>query len=424
MAVYENLTKEQLIAELTKLSQRINELEKIKAECEATHKELLKTKSTYQGLFEFAPDAIVVVNHDGLMVQVNKQAERLFGYSREELLEKPVEILMPERFRQVHVEYRKGYFAEPRLRSMGTGLGLCGKRKDGSEFFPDIALGPLEIENELFVVAIIRDITKHKLAEEAALQLSAIVNSSDDAIIGETPEGLIFSWNAGAEKVYGYSAQEVMGRSISLLIPHGWSDELPDLLEKLRGGEHVKHYETVRVKKDGQLIHVSLTLSPIIDAAGAVIGISTVARDITELKEIEEKMRREKEFSERLISSSLDGILAFDQNCRYTVWNPAMEGISGVTKEQVLDKCAFDVFPILKKAEEGQCFTEALAGRTGIIKDRPYVAPGTGREGFYEAHYSPLLNEAGAVIGGLSVIRDTTERKRAEEEIKKYASQL
>jgi PAS domain S-box-containing protein len=155
MTTYEDLTKEQLIKDLIKLRQRINELERIKDRHERTREELIRTRSMYQGLFEFAPAAILVVNRDGRIVRTNAQAERLFGYEREEMLDKLVEHLMPERFRQRHQEQRQGYFHNPRIRPMGTGLELNGRRKDGTEFPVDISLGPLEIEKDIFVVSVI-----------------------------------------------------------------------------------------------------------------------------------------------------------------------------------------------------------------------------------------------------------------------------
>ncbi len=166
MATREDRSKEQLINDLIKLSQRINELEKIRDQHEKTYEELTRTKAMYHGLFEFSPDAIVVVARDGHLVQVNAQAERLFGYGRDEMLDKPVEILMPERFSQRHIGYRQSYFGKPRVRPMGMGLELYGKRKDGSEFPLDISLGPLEIEKDIFVVSVARDISRRKQMEE------------------------------------------------------------------------------------------------------------------------------------------------------------------------------------------------------------------------------------------------------------------
>ncbi len=166
MEAYEDLSKEQLINNLTKLQQRINELERTQDQHERFQEELIRTRAMYQGLFEFAPDAILVANRDGRIVQINGQAERLFGYGRDETLDKPVEILVPERFRQEHIAQRRGYYHNPRVRPMGTGLGLYGQRKDGSEFPVDISLGPLEIEKELLVVIVIRDVSGPRQMEE------------------------------------------------------------------------------------------------------------------------------------------------------------------------------------------------------------------------------------------------------------------
>src|SRR5260370_11376281 len=136
----------------------------------------------------------------------------------------------------------------------------------------------------------IRDLTKRKQVHEAQLQLAAIVESSDGAITGESLEGLITSWNRGAERIYGYIAEEVLGKPIVLLVPPEREDEVPALLEKVRRGERVEHYETVRMRKDGRRIHISLTLSPIKDKADLITGASAVARDITEHKRTQEQV--------------------------------------------------------------------------------------------------------------------------------------
>ena len=123
-----------------------------------------------------------------------------------------------------------------------------------------------------------------------------------------------------------------------------------------------------------------------------------------------------------MINSSVDGILAYDDKCRCTIWNPGMERISGVGREQALGECALDAFPFLKKAEESKYFCEALAGRTVVARDRPYVVPETEGRGFFEGHYSPLRDASGDIIGGLAIMRDVTSRKRAEEELQKSKS--
>ncbi|MGH9968765.1 MAG: hybrid sensor histidine kinase/response regulator [Pyrinomonadaceae bacterium] len=129
-------------------------------------------------------------------------------------------------------------------------------------------------------------------------------------------------------------------------------------------------------------------------------------------------------FLTQLLDASVEGILAFDRDCRYTAWNRAMECISGLNRETVLGKCAFDVFPFLKETGEDKCFYAALAGETATSENRPYTVPETGREGFFKGYYSPVLNHQSEVIGGIAVIHDITERKRAEEEAQKAHRRL
>lgn len=152
--------------------------------------------------------------------------------------------------------------------------------------------------------------------------------------------------------------------------------------------------------------------------------LARAIRYAVERKRVQEELVRQKEFSERLINSSMDGILAFDQECRYTLWNPAMERISGVPKEQVLGQRAFDVFPFLLEIGEDEYFHAALAGRSVVATDRPFYVPETGRTGFFEGYYSPIRDEVGQVVGGLAIIRDITERKRAEAEREKLIAEL
>ena len=232
-------------------------------------------------LLEAAPDAIVVTKQDGRIVLVNTQTERLFGYPREELLGQKVEVLLPQRVRRRHTKNRAAYFSHPSVRPMGTGLELYARRKDGTEFPVDVSLSPLETGGETLVSGFIRDITERKRSEELVSHLAAIVQTSDDAIIGKSLDGTILSWNPGAERLYGYKAEEVIGRPMALLVPPDRTDEFARIMKGLRHGKHIEHYETTRLHKDGHRIEISVTISPVKDRAGAVVGASVIARDIT-----------------------------------------------------------------------------------------------------------------------------------------------
>jgi PAS domain S-box-containing protein len=241
---------------------------------------------------------MVIVDRAGRIVLVNSQTEKLFDYARQDLVGQPVEILIPERFRNEHPAHRHDYFRDPKTRYMGSALELSGRRRNGSEFPVEISLSPLDTEEGVLVSSTIRDVTERRKAEELRSRLAAIVDSSNDAIIGKSLDGTITSWNKGAERVFGYAAAEVIGRHISVLLPPGWDSEESAIVARLKRGERIEPFETVRQRKDGRTIDISVTISPIHDSRGNITGVSKAARDISDRKRAEEALNRAKDVAE------------------------------------------------------------------------------------------------------------------------------
>ncbi|HEX8556529.1 MAG TPA: PAS domain S-box protein [Pyrinomonadaceae bacterium] len=249
---------------------------------------LRESEERYRLLVELSPDAVTIAC-DEKLAYVNAAGVKLFGAaSAEELIGRPVwDLVHPDYREMVSGRFRKT--VEEREISPLVEQQLV--RLDGEVIDINVTSIPSSYQGRPAVQAIIRDITESKRAEAARSRLAAIVESSEDAIIGKMLNGTITSWNRGAEKLYGYRAEEAIGRHISLHVPPERLDEVPAILESIRRGQSVSVYETVRVKKNGEAIHVSLTVSPIRDAAGEITGASSVAKDITERKRAAEALR-------------------------------------------------------------------------------------------------------------------------------------
>ena len=273
--------------------------------------ELVAITLLSNAVLEAIPDAVAAVNQSGVIIQVNSQAEALFGYTRDELIGQKIEMLVPERQRPQHHTHREHFHQQPKIRRMGSGLDLYGRRRDGSEFPVEISLSPITTNTGTIVLSAIRDITHRKRIEEelrrtseeldrrktrelrdSQNRLALIVDSSQDAIIGKTLDGIVTHWNKGAEEMYGYTPQEIIGRPVSTLAPPEKAEEIEGILQKVRRGERVEYFESVRVTKDQRKLHVSISVSPIRDIDGKIVGASTIARNITLQKKTEDQLRQ------------------------------------------------------------------------------------------------------------------------------------
>jgi PAS domain S-box-containing protein len=337
-------------------------------------------------LLETLPDAVVAVDHHGTIVQVNSQAQDLFGYDRNELIGHKVEMLVPESYRSRHHSHRQNFAEAPKTRRMAADLDLYGRRRDGSEFPVEISLSPVSAVNGVFVLSAIRDISDRKrIAEELRRaneelhrrtaeqlgeyrsKLASIIDSSEDAIITKELNGIVASWNKGAEHMYGYAPEEVIGKHISLLTPSDRPDEISGILQKIAEGESVEHYESVRVTKDGRHLNVSISVSPLRDALGEIVGASAIVRDITTQKRTEGQLRQAQKME---AIGRLAGGVAHDFNNILGIINASTEFL-----RDRIDPAAepsLYVENIKKASDRGRSLTKQLLAfsRTSAIQPR------------------------------------------------------
>jgi PAS domain S-box-containing protein len=231
-----------------------------------------------------AADAIITISATGIVLSYNKAAERVFGYSAEEMLGTNIARLMPSPYSNEHDSYLRNYLTTGKARVIGIGRETTGRRKSGEEFPIDLSVSEVSIGEERTFTGIVRDLSDRKKAEGQQAFLASLVESSVDAIIGKDLEGRIVSWNNSAEALYGYSAEEMIGQHISKIVPDEQLAELNIISQRLVEEKRVVRVDTVRLARSGRRIDVSLSISPIVDRYGQVIGLSSISRDITELK--------------------------------------------------------------------------------------------------------------------------------------------
>ena len=248
--------------------------------------------------------------------------------------------------------------------------------------------------------------------------LAAIIHDSDDAIATKTLDGVVTSWNRGAERIFGYTAAEIVGRPITMLFPPDRLGEETEFLLRLSRGEHIDHYETVRRRKDGRLIDISVTLSPLRDEAGTIVGVSKIARDITLRKRAEAVLREQLEFWRVALASIGDGVIVTDAARQVIFINHEAEVLTGWSGNAAAGRPLADVFVIIhegtRKPVEGPV-DRAMADRTAVqLASHAALVSRDGRVRPIDDCAAPILAADGTVVGAVLVFRDAAERRRVE----------
>ncbi|MFA6971002.1 MAG: PAS domain S-box protein [Gallionella sp.] len=378
---------------------------------------LIKANAYARSLIEASLDPLVTISLEGKITDVNKATEKATGRSRAELIGEDFSYYFTEPDKA-----RAGYrqvFAEGFVTDYP--LALCHSDGHVTDVLYNASVYRDEAGKVLGVFAAARDITERKRAAATLTQLAAIVESTNDAIIGKTTDGIITSWNKGAEKIYGYTADEIIGKPITFLAPSSRHAEIQGFLGKIRNGLTVANYESERIRKDGAVIQVALTLSPIRDALGNISGISTIARDITEKKRMEQALHQASVYNRSLIEASQDPLVTISAEGKITDVNRATEKATGRSRAELTDTDFSDYFTEPDKARAG--YRQVFAN--GFVTDYPLVlrhSDGHVTDVLYNA--SVYRDEAGAVLGVFAAARDITKRKKAEEVLRQSEEAL
>jgi len=359
-------------------------------------------------IVDSSDDAIISKDLNGFVTSWNLSAERIFGYTASEMIGVSITKLIPaeraEEEAQILPKIRRGervaHFQTRRITKQGRLVDVS------------LTVSPIKdvSGNVIGVSKIARDITGLKNNIEKSLILSAIVDSTDDAIISKNLNGIITSWNPSAQRIFGYLPEEIIGQLVLKLIPPDRQDEETLILSRLRKGERVKYFHTKRLTKSGKLIDVSLTISPVKDDQGRIIGVSKIARDITDLIEAQ----KQSAMLSAIVSHSDDAIISKDLSSIVTSWNSSAERLFGYTAEEMIGQSIVKLIPSDHLEEEPQIIASIRSGqRVHHFETKRKTKYGKLLD--VSLTISPVMDVAGRVIGVSKIARDITDKKQEEQ---------
>jgi PAS domain S-box-containing protein len=354
-------------------------------------------------------DAIIGKDLNGTITSWNQAAERIFGYTAADAIGQSIRLIVPADLQ--HEE-------DDVMRRVRAGEGIdhyqtVRRAKSGKVVQISLTVSPIKMPDGAIIGAseVARDITRTERLERDARHFAAIVASSDDAIISKTLDGTVVTWNAAAERLFGYTATEMIGRSIRLIVPWDRQAEEDQVLSAVSRGETIDHFETIRRRKDGSPVPISLTVSPIRDAAGTIVGASKIARDLTRT----ERIHRDALRLAAIVESSDDAIVGKDLNSIVTSWNAAAERMFGYAAADMIGKSVRLIIPDDRQHEEDEVLRRIRDGQR-IEHFETIRRRKDGTHFPVSLSISPIRDERGVVIGASKIARDISERIRADEE--------
>jgi PAS domain S-box-containing protein len=388
-------------------------------------KHLAQLEGRYPGLMEVAPDAMVISDSNGRIVMVNVETERLFRYTREELVGRLFEVLLPERFRDKHREHRQGYTANPRTRLLGESLELWGLRKDASEFPVEISLRPLETQEGLCIANSIRDATQRRRIEQALRESEEcfrlmVSNVKDCAIVMLDPEGRVISWNEGAERTKGYRAEEIVGHQLSVFYTaEDMQRGKPAFALEIAAKRGFFEDEGWRVRKDGSRFWAHVVLTALRDENGRLRGFGKITRDITGRKEAEEALRASEETLRLAVEAAEMGTWSWNLERDEIHWSERFRALLGLSPQAKLNYQGF-----LDATHPGDRWRLDRSFKGTLQQGAPYdiefraVWPDSSVH-WIAAKGRAQRNPEGIAVDMQGIVMDVTERKNAEETLRR-----
>lgn len=386
----------------------------------ATERKLREQREWFEVTLSSIGDAVITSDMTGAVTFMNPVAERMTGWAMAEAVGRP----LTDVFKIVSEETGEPA-ADPVSRVLETGgvVGLANHtalvgRNGEVKAIEDSAAPIRDAEGEIAgVVIVFHDVTERRRAEEARLRLAAVVESSDDAVLTKTLEGIISSWNQGAARMFGYTAEETIGNPVTMLMPPDYVNEEPGILERLRRGERIEHYETVRRRKDGTLLDISLTVSPIRDAQGRVIGASKIARDITERKRTEAALRKSAEEFRQLADSMPQIVWTATGDGRIDYYNRRWREFTGLAEGALGDD---SWIPVVHPDDAGR---SVELWKKAVRTEKPYQNEYRlrSRSGEYRWHLGralPARNESGEIVRWYGSSTEIHEQKLTTEALR------
>ncbi|MFZ0199766.1 MAG: PAS domain S-box protein [Candidatus Sulfotelmatobacter sp.] len=383
----------------------------------ALEQALRESEDLYRSTFELANLGVAHQSPDGRWLQVNDKLCEIVGYSREELLQ--------TRFQDI--TYPDDLGADLAQMEKMTG-GLADTyasekryiRKDGSIVWISLRVstvrGPDRRVKRFIVV--IQDISERREAEQAKYRLAAIVESSDDAIVSKNLNGIIASWNAGAQSIFEFTPEEAVGQPITIIIPPELYDEEKQILRRLRNGERIEHYETVRMTKSGKRLNISLTVSPMKDSAGRIIGASKIARDVTESKRIERALREGEARLRAAFSQTYSFLVLLNPDGTIIEANRAALEAAGLNREEAIGRKFWEPWWSRLPGEVATLKKSVgRAARGELVQEECYFCLADGTLRFAHRTLSPVLDEGGNLVMIVATGLDITEQKELREKL-------